>query len=215
MVDLYKFYVYSLGIKVGCQHGSDFVSSDYHHLFDLQCGLGEVLYEQFHSVLAGEGEYEVVVLEHRVRLGDYGVVAAGDGYDAEAGGVFGAQLLHESGERKIQQGRIFVKPENGYLQFSACEIHSLGAGVALELGNYLVGRDPFGIEQQLYAQFVEQQPVVGGQVILVIDPGEHLGGTHALGEQGANYVGLLLGSRVDCDEQVGFGNTGLAQGHGR
>ena len=64
-----------------------------------------------------------------------------------------------------------MKNPFNFLQLAAGEIHGLGAGTALQLGHYLICRNPFGVEEKLYAQLVEKQAVVGGEIVLVIHPG--------------------------------------------
>ena len=74
---------------------------------------------------------------------------------------------------------------------------------------YLVGCKPLGIEHQLNAHLLEQQPVLRGQEIIVINPGGNLLGSQVLGQQGAHDVDVLRDERNDRDEQVGILDLGL------
>ena len=81
----------------------------------------------------------------------------------------------------------------------------------LEEVDDLVGRAFLRVEHQVYSQLLEQQFVLGREVVLVVDARYHLAGAEALGDQGADYVYLLSHARADSDEEVGLVRTCLLE----
>ena len=69
-----------------------------------------------------------------------------------------------------------------------------------------------GIEHEFNSQFLEEEAVLGGEIVFVVDPGHHFLRSQLLCEQGAHDVDFLRGEGIHGDEKVGAGHSGVAQG---
>ena len=76
----------------------------------------------------------------------------------------------------------------------------------------LIRRQPLGVEQQLDTHLLEQQLVLGGKEIVVVNSGGDLPGSEILCQQGAHDVDILRYERHHRDEQVGVLDPGLSHG---
>ena len=85
-----------------------------------------------------------------------------------------------------------------------------GPGVS-QGGDYLLGRQLFGIDEFVYPQAVEEGFVLGQQIFVVVDPGQRLLGSQFRGHGASHDVAGL--ERHDGDKQVGLVHLGLFQGH--
>ncbi len=77
---------------------------------------------------------------------------------------------------------------------------------------YLIGRQPLGVEEQLDTHLLEQQLVLGGKEIVVVNSGCNFPSSEIFGEQRAHDVYILRYERHHRDEQVGVLHPGLPHG---
>ena len=193
------------------EHLADRAAAQDEHLVDGDVGLAEMPVEGLYAFARRDREDQVAVDELGVQARDDGLLVAGDRDHAEMPQLLGRGVLDEFEQLEVQDGGVFRELEDGDLQAAAGEVHRLRRRVVLEESHDFVGGALLGIEHQLDAQFLEQQPVLGVQIVFVIDAGDHLGGADLLGEQGADDVDLLRRVGIDGDEQVGLAHAGVPQ----
>ena len=131
-----------------------------------------------------------------------------DRYDAELQVGLGSDC-GEFGNLHVQQRGVFLKAECFDLELAPCEIHRFDRGRMLEEVADLVSGQPFRIEHELDAHLLEQNLVLGCQIVVVADSGGHFGCAEILRQQGADYVHFLWNERYDRDEQVRMGYVGI------
>ena len=74
---------------------------------------------------------------------------------------------------------------------------------------YLIRRQFLRTEHELNAHLLEQQLVLGGEKVLVINPGSHFLRSQVLGQKGADNVDILRNEWHDGDEQVSVADISL------
>ncbi len=88
------------------------------------------------------------------------------------------------------------------------EIHGIGRCSPLKQFGDLGGGDLLRIEHHVDAHLREKVFVFVGEILLVVYARADFRTAQFLCEQGAHYVDILTGSRIDSDEQVGMAYAG-------
>ena len=210
-VPFHEFDPDSAPVQRAGEHRGRGVAAYDHGAADVYVALAEQGVEGIDGVPLADHEHQVSVLELGAEFRDYRLVLARDRDYPELLERLGVDRLDELGELEVEHRGIFVYLVYRDLQLAAGEFHGFRRGVVLEEIDDLVGRGPLGIEQQLDAHFLEQQLVLGRQVVLVAYACDHLAGAQPLCQQGSHYVYLLGREGVHGDEQVGVADIGFAQ----